>query len=102
MSKASSSPSRTSFPSSEARASTIFGKRLLSTFSLRENKVTSEPRFTARQRYPSNLISNVQFSPVGKDEIGLHCMGAMKAGSIRLRRVAEVVERSLRLWLTRA
>ena len=34
----------------EARASTIFGKRLLSTLWLRENKVTSEPSLTAMQR----------------------------------------------------
>src|SRR6476620_3814204 len=45
----------------EESASTTPEKRLLNTFSWREKSVISLPRFTAIQRYPSNLISKLHF-----------------------------------------
>src|ERR1700722_13830629 len=64
-SRATISPSRTKSPSINLSASTTFGKRALRTFLLRENSVTSEPRFTAIHRKPSNLISNLHLPSSG-------------------------------------
>ena len=78
-SKATSSPSRT-----KSRVDDLW-EAFVKHFSLRENNVTAEPRFRAMQRYPSNLISKVHFSFAGSVVTGLHCIGSMKAGSMRFR-----------------
>jgi hypothetical protein len=57
----------------------------ISTFYWRENSVTSFPRFTAMQRYPSNLISKIHFSFNGNAVTGLHSMGSTNAASARIK-----------------
>src|SRR4030095_10306488 len=68
-------------PGIALRDSAMLGNRASSTFSLREITLTSPWFFTARQRYPSNLISNVQFPLLGNAVTGLHCINSTKRGA---------------------